>query len=285
MTAERTTRGGVVSPELQLYLDRILATERIDPQQERELMDRWFDQGDRGAADRIIETHMRFVVAIALKYRNYPISMSDMISEGTMGLMVAFSRFDRSRNTRFVTYASFWIRAHILDLVIRSWHSGKLGTGPFKSKIFFKLRREHSQLASRFGDSPRANEILARRMGLDAEKVGKMLRQIEAGEVSLDMEISPSSNVTRKDLVADEEPDPYQQVCARQEERMLAIQVQEALRTLDRRERFVVENRLMGETTETLASLGEALGVSRERARQIEVRARRKLREHLTRAA
>jgi RNA polymerase sigma-32 factor len=282
MSTSASRRQGPVSVELQSHLDRILSTERLSVEQERELMRRFFEDDDQEAADRLIETHLRFVVAIALRYRNYPIAMSDLVSEGTLGLMVALRKFDPSRGTRFVTYATFWIRAHVLDLVIRSWHSGKGGTGPFKSKVFFKLRREHARLASRFGTSPEGLRQMAREMGMKEGVLRDMLHRIECGDVSIDQRLSSDSATTFKDLIVDDGPDPESEVRARHDSRIARELVEDALRILDDREAFIVKSRLMSDEPKTLASVGETLGVSRERARQIEVRARMKLRDHLT---
>jgi RNA polymerase sigma-32 factor len=224
------------------------------------------------------------VVAIALRYRNYPIAMSDLVSEGTLGLMVALGKFDCSRQTRFVTYASFWIRAYILDLVIRSWHSGKHGTGPFRSKVFFKLRREHARLSSRFGNAPEGIRYMAWQMGLTEEGLRDMLHQIELGDVSIDQLLCDDRPATIKDMLADKNPDPEQEVCSRREALFTRKIVEEALAVLDERERHVVRVRLMADEPETLATVGETLGVSRERARQLEVRARKKLGAHLARS-
>jgi len=283
-----TTRGrgkpsGCVSPELQLYIDKVLATPRLGAAQERELMRRWKDDGDEAAAARIIETHLRFVVAIALGYRNYPVSMSDLVSEGTVGLILALEKFDPDRGTRFVTYASFWIRACVLEVVIRYQHSGKVGTGPFRSKLFFRLKRERAKLASRFGTDEAGVRHMARSMGMKVDTLREMLHRLDATDVSMDQPVTWDSQTTMKDLIADESPDP-EAVCEDLEYRArIRDLLAEALENLDERERYVVQKRIIEDRGSTLSEVGEDLGVSRERARQIEVRARGKLRAHIER--
>jgi RNA polymerase sigma-32 factor len=276
-----TTNRTVVSPELQAHLDRILAMPRLDVEQERALMRRYFEEDDAEAGERIIEAHLRFVVAIALKYRNYPISMSDLVSEGTLGLIVALDKFDHERGTRFVTYASFWIRAFVLELVIRSYGTGRLGSGPFRSKIFFRLRREHARIHARYGEASRGLDHVARRMGLSTEAVRDMLVQMESSEVPLDHPLPETHASTPDHGLHGRFQDPEDTVAREHDGRVLAAFVEEALERLDDRERYIVEARLMTDTPRTLASVGASLGVSRERTRQLEGRALHKLKEAL----
>jgi RNA polymerase sigma-32 factor len=269
---------GFISERLQAHLDRVLAMPRLGRQEEVDLIARWRDLSDREAAGRVIETHMRYVVAIALGYRNYPVSMDDLIGEGSLGLMAALSRFDPSKGTRFVTYASFWIRAYVLDCIIRSWHSGKQGTGPFTSKIFFKLRRQRARLYGRFGDSEAGKDVLARSMGLTRQSLGGMLMLLDAGESSLDQPVRPDQDCCPGDGLGDPSEGPDAAVEREDRRRFLAAAMRGALAELDARERFVVERRLLEESGATLAEIGRRLGISRERARQLEVRAMKKLR-------
>lgn len=272
---------GFISANLQAHIDQVLAAPRMSRREERTLMCRWKKRDDDEARDRIVESHMRFVVAIALGYRNYPISMDDLISEGSMGLMVALTKFDPSRGTRFVTYASFWIRAYILDLIIRSWHSGKHGSGPFTSKVFFKLRRERARLYSRFGDQRAGRRELARCMGLSEDSLQGMLDMIDAAEVSLDQPLTGEQGVTMKELIVDSRRGPEEETAALEVRARIGRLVRQALETLDERERYVIRERMLAPRRRTLAKIGRELGVSRERARQLEARARRKLRERL----
>jgi RNA polymerase sigma-32 factor len=283
MRARRRTADhqGFISPELQAYVDRILDMPRMSRATERELMKRYHHEGDRAAGQHIVEAHMRFVVAIALGYRNYALAMDDLISEGSLGLVTALDKFDHERGTRFVTYASFWIRACILDLIIRSWHSGKNGTGPFNSKIFFKLRRERARLYSRFGEDGAGLRVLASRLGMKEEAVTGMLDMLDATDVSLDQPVFRDCETSLRDLLEDGGSDPEAETADRQMRVCVASELKRAMVVLDDRERLVLERRSLGPSSSTLAEVGRELGVSRERARQLEERARNKLRREL----
>ncbi len=272
---------GFISPELQAYIDRILQMPRMSRECEQQLMRRYHEQGDRKAGQHIVAAHMRFVVAIALGYRNYALAMDDLISEGSLGLVTALDKFDHERGTRFVTYASFWIRACILDLIIRSWHSGKQGTGPFNSKIFFKLRRQHSQLYSRFGDDSAGLRVLARSLGMEQDVVSGMLARLDASDVSLDQPVFREHETTMKELLEEQGPGPEAEASEHQMSTCVKRELARAQEILDERERYVVRRRSLDGSSATLAEIGRELGVSRERARQLEARARRKLRKRL----
>lgn len=272
---------GFISPRLQGYIDRILETPRIGREREEELMLRYRQRGDRRAGQLIVEAHMRFVVAIALGYRNYSLCMDDLISEGSLGLMTALDKFDPARGTRFVTYASFWIRAFILDLIIRSWHSGKQGTGPFNSKVFFKLRRKRSMLFSRFGEDEAGLRVLAGSMGMKREAVSRMLAMLDATDVSLDQPVFHDHEVTMKDMLEDAGPGPEEEAAENQMGVRVRRELARAMEVLDERERYVLERRSLDGSCSTLAEIGRDLGVSRERARQLQERARGKLRRRL----
>ncbi|MBW2261437.1 MAG: sigma-70 family RNA polymerase sigma factor [Deltaproteobacteria bacterium] len=272
---------GFISQDLQAYIDRILDTPRMSREREVELMKRYREQGDLKAAQCIVEAQLRFVVAIALGYRNYALSMDDLISEGSLGLVTALGKFDHERGTRFVTYASFWIRACILDLIIRSWHSGKQGTGPFNSKIFFKLRRERAKLYSRFGEDGAGLRVLAKSLGLKQDAVSGMLALLDASDVSLDQPAFRDRETTMKELLEDQGSGPEAEAAAKQMSACVKRELAKAMEILDERERYVLRRRSLDGSSSTLAEIGRELGVSRERARQLEERARKKLRKRL----
>jgi RNA polymerase sigma-32 factor len=272
---------GFISEQLQQYIDRILAERRMSRGEEIELMSRWCEHGDEAASRRIVEAHMRFVVAIALGYRSYPVSMDDLISEGSLGLVVALGKFDPSRGTRFVTYSSFWIRACILDFIIRTFHSGKQGTGPFTSKLFFKLRRERARLFSKYGDGKEGMRELSRRIGLRESVLEEMLHQLDSGDVSLDQPLLGRQDATMRDMLEDTRVLPDEEASEAECSRLLGQMIDAAMEQLDDRERFVIRERMLVGSRSTLAEVGRSLGVSRERARQLEERARRKLRTEL----
>jgi RNA polymerase sigma-32 factor len=195
--------------------------------------------------------------------------------------MMAVRKFDPDRGTRFVTYAGYWIRAYVLDLVVKSTSMVGAGSGVLRSKLFFRLRRERAQIANTEHDPERRIELLAERFNVDADKARSMLSQLDARDVSLDVTLHADSGVTMLDTLRDEHEDQEVELAAAERQQRVHHELSDALSTLDQRERFIVEKRIMSDDELSLAELGRQLGVSRERARQLEARAKRKLRRQL----
>ena len=270
---------------LSSFINQANRIPRLSADEERELATRWRDHGDRKAADRIVSAHLRFVVALATKYRRYRVPMADLVSEGCVGLLQALEKFEPDRGFRFVTYATFWIRARMVDCVLRGWSIVRSGSPALSSKIFFRLRRERARLESQLGEGPAVREALAAKLGVTASEVAGMLQRIEGVDVSLDAPLFDDGGATMVDTLASRETG-QDVVCAEAETSSRAESVvSEALETLDPRERFIAENRLMADGDEelSLAEIGRRMGVSRERARQIEARAKKKLRTRIER--
>jgi RNA polymerase sigma-32 factor len=238
--------------------------------------------GDVDAAHRLVEANLRFVIAVALQYRRYGIPISELIAEGSLGLMLAVRKFDPERGTRFVTYAGYWIRAYVLDLVVKSASMVGGGSGALRSKLFFRLRRERARVTNQVQDPTRVVEELAQRFSVDTDRMSRMLRQLDARDVSLDVSTHADSALTLLDTLPDESQSQEDELMQTEQKVGLNDRLGVALGALDRRERYIVEQRIMGEDEMSLAELGRRLGVSRERARQIEARAKRKLRKRLT---
>jgi len=262
------------------YISRVRSIPRLSREAEHELA-LAARTGDTDAGHRLVEANLRFVVAVALQYRRYGIPISELIAEGSLGLILAVRKFDPERGTRFVTYAGYWIRAYVLDLVVKSASLVGGGSGALRSKLFFRLRRERARVANHEQDQTRIVEELAERFSVDTERMSRMLRQIDARDVSLDMTTHADSAVTMLDTLQDDGVSQEEELMASEQQTGLNDRLGMALGTLDRRERYIVEQRIMGEDEMSLAELGRRLGVSRERARQIEARAKRKLRKRL----
>lgn len=265
---------------LAAHMQRARAVPRLGREQERELALR-ARQGDEEAVRALIESHLRYVVAIAMQYRRYGIALSELVAEGSLGLMLAVAKFDPDQGTRFVTYAGYWIRAYVLDLVVRSARVVGGGAGALRSKVFFRLRRERARLSSANMDAEQQLSVLAERFGVDRPRMERMLRQLDARDVSLDAAAHGDSSVTLLDLLADEGVDQESGLIADERRERVHQAVSRALDGLDRRERYIVEHRMMADAELSLAELGRQLGISRERARQLEARAKRKLRQQL----
>jgi RNA polymerase sigma-32 factor len=262
------------------YIRRVRTIPRLSREAEHDLAVQ-AATGDIQAAHRLVEANLRFVVAVALQYRRYGIPVSELIAEGSLGLMLAVRKFDAERGTRFVTYAGYWIRAYVLNLVVKSASMVGGGSGVLRSKLFFRLRRERAKLATLEQDQYRVVEALAQRFHVDTERMGRMLRQLDAKDVSLDVAAHPDSSQTMLDTLRDDSQNQEDELAASEQQNGLTGRLDVALDSLDRRERYIVEQRIMGEDDVSLAELGRRLGVSRERARQIEARAKRKLKKQL----
>lgn len=263
------------------YIDRVRAIPLLDRETEHEIAVR-AAAGDAEARNALVRANMRFVVAIALSYRRYGIRVADLIAEGNLGLMIAAGKFDANRGTRFVTYAGYWIRALILDLIVRASTMVGAGSGPLRSKLFFKLRRERARIGNLVEDAGERNALLAQRFETSEDKMAEMLRRLDARDVSLDQPIHPESGVTMLDALEDDAGvTPEQATAAHESQGRVKERLQAALSRLDKRELYIVQQRYMGDEEVSLAAIGRELGVSRERARQLEARAKQKLRAQL----
>lgn len=265
------------------YIARVQKTPPLSREAEFELAVQVRASGDPEAIRKLVEANLRHVVAIALSYRRYGLRLAELISEGNVGLMTALRKFDPDRGTRFVTYAAHWIRAYILDYVIRAWSIVGVGSGPLRSKVFFRLRREKAKISAMTSDAEQVTEQLAERFGTTTEKISALAQRVEARDMSIDTKAHDEAGTS----IVDAMPSPLPS----QEERFLALEhaseieskVRDALAELDPRERYIVTARVMADDPDelSLAEIGRRLGVSRERARQIESRAKAKLRRRL----
>jgi RNA polymerase sigma-32 factor len=257
---------------------------RLDRAEVEELLRRWYELGDESAKAELLRCHLRYAVSIAMKYRRYGLPLADLIAEGNFGLVRALEKFDPALGNRFVTYAAHWVRAYVLGYVLKHWSLVNVG---LRSKHFFKLRRERRRIESLVGDADEARKLLAERTGLTPARVEDLLRRLDARDVSLDAQAFQDGTTTVVDRLPDEEPIQDERLETERTCDCAKRIVHRALATLDPRERLVIESRLLAsqEDERTLADLGRELGISRERARQLEERGRRKLRERITQLA
>ncbi len=272
-----------IDPALSRYITAVHQYPKLTREEERALADQWVKNQDPKAAEALIRAHLRYVVAIALKYRRYGVPLSELIAEGNFGAVHALKKFEPERGHRFVTYAAYWIRAYVLGYVIRSWSLVGVGSGALRSKLFFKLRRERARIMSLLGDEERADEALAEKFGVTPTQIQLMLRRLETRDVSLDRQVFDDAPTSLVDTLAS--PDNDQETDMAQDERKTEVRraVRLAVQDLDTRERYIVENRMMVDHEDelSLAEIGRRLGVSRERARQLEERAKKKLRHRI----
>ncbi len=274
---------GESGPTLSHYIARVQAIQPLSREDEYALACRVRDRDDHEAARRLVEANLRYVVAIALSYRRYGVRVADLVSEGNVGLMIALKKFDPDRGTRFVTYAAHWIRAYVLDHVIRAWSIVGVGAGPLRSKVFFRLRREKAKILASTSDPVEANERLAEKFGTTTEKITMLAHRLEARDVSLDAKVFDDGAATVLDTLPSGGISQEEAYMGQERSSAIVACVREAVEKLDPRERFIVEVRMMadGQDELSLAEIGRRLGVSRERARQLEARAKQKIRRHL----
>lgn len=269
---------------LSRYIAYVKAIPELSRQQETAVARRWSRTRDLSHADVLIRANLRYVVAIAMTYRRYGLPIAELVSEGNFGLVHAVSKFDPERGTRFVTYAAYWVRAYILNYVIRSWSLVGVGSGPLRSKLFFRLRRERARIANLSNDTLQADRMLAERFGETQEKIVRLANRLEARDISLDARLFDDGPVAMLDTLESAEPNQEDSFASKQWHDIIRHDLRAVLTQLDPRERYIVESRMMADSDDamSLAEIGRKLGVSRERARQLEARAKRKLRERLS---
>jgi len=247
----------------------------LEPQEEYMLAKRWREHADSAAAHRLVTSHLRLVAKIALGYRGYGLPIAEVISEGNVGLMHAVKRFDPDRGFRLSTYAIWWIRASIQEFILRSWSLVRIGTTGNQKKLFFNLRKAKSRISAlEDGDMrPDQVEALARRLGVPEHDVIEMNRRL-GGDASLNAPIRADGQSGEwQDWLVDEAPSPERAIAESEETDLRRKALGEALGVLNERERRIFAARRLAEEPITLEGLAGALGVSRERVRQIEARA------------
>lgn len=269
-----------IDPGTTRFIDQARRFPRLDAASEQELITAWRARQDPAAASRLVSAHLRDVAFQALRYRHYGVPVDDLISEGNLGLMHALGKYDPAHGTRFGTYAAYWIRAYLVTHVLRSWSMVRNRTGVLRTKLFFKLRRERARLESLHGQGEETHRLLAERMGVSEARLARMLSRIDSRDVSLDAPAHSDSTVTLGDqLVGSEDQEAAYAFC--EMKHGLSVAINDVLPRLDERERFIVKARWMADEEMSLADIGRQLGVSRERARQLESRARKKVNDVL----
>ena len=265
------------------YIHYVRQLPELSREEEADLARTYRDTGDQKAAAHLALANLRHVVSIAISYRRYGIPLADLIAEGNFGIVHAIRKYDPERGNRFVTYAAYWVRAYILNHVIHSWSLVGVGSGPLRSKMFFRLRRERARIAGLVGEGEEGDKMLAEKFGAPAEKVLEMARRLEARDVSLDTKVFEDGARSLVDTLVADEQDQEERFSRAEEGQILREKLTLAVQNLDTRERYIVEARMMADPEEelSLAEIGRRLGVSRERARQLEARAKKKLRDRL----
>ena len=268
----------VVADSLTLYLSEIRRFPVLSSEEERRLALLLYEKKDLEAAHRLITSNLRFVVKIAAEYRSYGVKMLDMIQEGNIGLMMAVRKFDPHKGFRLISYAVWWIRAYIQNHIISVWSLLKIGTTQAQRKLFFKLNQAKNAIKNMTG----ADDLEATALSLDVtetevEEMGERLR----GDCSLDAEIGDGDGYTLLESLADDRQNQEEMLADRQEHALLQREVASALSVLNDKERFIIEHRVTADEPMTLQEIADTFSISRERVRQIEEAALKKMKTAL----
>jgi RNA polymerase sigma-32 factor len=274
-----------MAPEgnLSRYLQDIRKFPMLSPEEELSLAKRWKDKGDSDAAHKLVTSHLRLVAKIAMGYRGYGLPVGELISEGNVGMMQAVRRFDPERGFRLATYAMWWIRAAIQEYILHSWSLVKMGTTAAQKKLFFNLRRLKGQMAAlEEGDlKPEYVTKIATTLQVPEQDVVSMNRRLASSDQSLNAPVRADSEGEWQDWLVDDGESQEEELAERQDMSNRRELLGEALKTLNERERHILIERRLKEEPTTLEELSQQYNISRERVRQIEVRAFEKLQKSM----
>src|SRR6201987_3453332 len=280
----------VMSPDggLSRYLTEIRKFPMLAKDEEFMLAKRWREHQDPEAAHKLVTSHLRLVAKIAMGYRGYGLPIGEVISEGNVGLMQAVKKFEPDKGFRLATYAMWWIRASIQEYILRSWSLVKMGTTAAQKKLFFNLRKAKSQIEAFQDGDLRPDQVsqIATKLGVLDEEVVSMNRRLAGGDASLNSPLRANSEAEWQDWLVDENTPSQEHVVAETEEKNIRMSLlAEAMTELSDRERHILTQRRLKDDPTTLEELAAQYGVSRERVRQIEVRAFEKLQKSMRPAA
>jgi len=277
-----------ISPERNLsrYLQEIRKFPMLSPEEEFSLARRWREEGDTEAAHRMVTSHLRLVAKIAMGYRGYGLPLGELISEGNLGMMQAVKRFDPDRGFRLATYAMWWIRAAMQEYILHSWSLVKMGTTAAQKKLFFNLRKLKGQMQA-IDDGDMAPEHVTRiadRLRVSEEEVVNMNRRLASPDHSLNAPMRKDGEGEWQDWLVDDTDDQETRFAESEELKDRRRLLVGAMKTLTERERHILNERRLKDSPATLENLSRQYGISRERVRQIEVRAFEKLQKSVRNA-
>ncbi len=278
----------IISPEgnLARYLQEIRKFPMLEQQEEYMLAKRWREHDDIEAAHKLVTSHLRLVAKIAMGYRGYGLPVGELISEGNLGMMQAVKRFDPERGFRLATYAMWWIRAAIQEYILHSWSLVKMGTTAAQKKLFFNLRKIKGQMqAIEEGDMPPETVTeIARRLSVTEDDVVSMNRRLSAPDHSLNAPLRDDSDGEWQDWLVDDSESQEHMLAEKEELNNRRQLLADAMKSLNERERHILTERRLKDGPTTLEQLSQVYGISRERVRQIEVRAFEKLQKAMKNA-
>jgi RNA polymerase sigma-32 factor len=269
----------VVADSLNVYLAEIRRFPILSPEEEHRLAVRLYEDKELEAAHRLITSNLRFVVKIAAEYRAYGMKMLDLIQEGNVGLMMAVRKFNPHKGFRLISYAVWWIRAYIQNYIISAWSLLKIGTTQAQRKLFFKLNQAKNAIKNMLGDDD--IQITATSLDVKESEIVEMDQRLR-GDFSLDAEMASGGGYTLLESLADDRQNQEEMLAAVQENALVHREIAQALTGLNEKERYVIEHRVTADEPKTLQEIADHFSISRERVRQIEEGALKKLKTALT---
>jgi RNA polymerase sigma-32 factor len=271
----------VVKNSLESYLVQINQFPLLTQEEEFKLAVKYRKHSDIEAAHKLITSNLRFVVKVAFEYKSYGVKLLDLIQEGNIGLMMAVKKFNPYKGYRFISYAIWWIRAYIQNFIIKTWSLVKIGTTQAQKKLFYKIGKVRKALESD-GENEKKYEHLAHDLDVGKEDIIEMEQRMAARDLSLDTPFDEGQELTHLDLLKEESPNQEEAFAQEEEKRNREREVQNAMKRLNEKEFYVIKNRIMADEPLTLQEIGDHLKLSRERVRQIESEALKKLKKEFS---
>ena len=271
----------VVKNSLESYLIQINRFPLLTQEEEFQLAERYRKQNDIDAAHKLITSNLRFVVKVAFEYKAYGTKVLDLIQEGNIGLMMAVKKFDPYKGYRFISYAVWWIRAYIQNFIIKTWSLVKIGTTQAQKKLFFKIGKVRKALESN-AQNEKKYELLANDLNVAKEDIIEMEQRMSSRDFSLDAPFDEGHELTHLDLLQEDSPDQEEALLQAEEKKIREREILNAMKRLNEKEVYVIKNRIMADTPLTLQEVGNHLKLSRERVRQIEGEALKKLKKEIS---
>jgi len=268
----------VIKNSLETYLVQINQFPLLTQEEEFKLAARYIKYKEIEAAQKLITSNLRFVVKIAFEYKSYGVKLLDLVQEGNIGLMMAVKKFDPYKGYRFISYAIWWIRAYIQNFIIKTWSLVKIGTTQAQKKLFYKIGKVRKALESD-GAVEKKYELLAKDLDVTKEDIIEMEQRMSSRDLSLDAPFDEGQELTHLELLREDSPNQEEAIAQEEEKRIQEREVQNAMRRLNEKETYVIKNRIMSEEPLTLQQIGDHLKLSRERVRQIESEALKKLKK------
>jgi len=266
----------VIKNSLESYLAQINRFPLLTQEEEFQLAVKYRKYEDIEAAQKLITSNLRFVVKIAFEYKSYGVKIQDLIQEGNIGLMMAVKKFNPYKGYRFISYAIWWIRAYMQNFIIKTWSLVKIGTTQAQKKLFYKIGKVRKALEAD-GENEKKYDLLARDLDVAKEDIIEMEQRMSSRDLSLDTPFDEGKELTHLELLREESPNQEEAIAQEEEKKILEREVQNAMKRLNEKEVYVIKSRIMAEEPLTLQQIGDHLKLSRERVRQIESEALKKL--------